>query len=223
MSDPSRDNNNVQHRLPYWMNTGPTDDELDEVRSVIRPLAAHNVPPIAFMNGNSVRPIRSRHYSQNQTGIPGFAVTTTTVAGPNVNKLVNNSSSDSPGQGSANAPVYPDGSFILTSDMVPQSLKNRKVHMNVVSSDDKLASQSEQVQSVQTRQPDEDEEKEEELVEGEMEEDNGLPIHGNYVFYDDECKFHCGWGRGRRMFDMRREGTQECLATVDVQLEHAQP
>lgn len=40
----------------------------------IKPLVLHNVPsnvpPIAFVNGNCVRPVRSRHYSQLQTAIP---------------------------------------------------------------------------------------------------------------------------------------------------------
>src|SRR5699024_3282837 len=45
--------------------------ELISDRPTVKPLAMHNVPsnvpPIAYINGNSVRPIRCRHYSQQQT------------------------------------------------------------------------------------------------------------------------------------------------------------
>lgn len=46
-------------------NSEPSD------RPVVKPLTLHNLPsnapPIAYVNGNSVRAIRSRHYSQQQT------------------------------------------------------------------------------------------------------------------------------------------------------------
>lgn len=49
-------------------------EDLFADRPTAKPLAAmhnvhSNVPPIAFINGNSVRPYRCRHYSQQQTAI----------------------------------------------------------------------------------------------------------------------------------------------------------
>ena len=65
-------------------------------RPMIKPLAMHNVPsnvpPIAYINGNSVRPVRSRHYSQQQTVIHTNNGNANNV---NVNVNINNTSSSS--------------------------------------------------------------------------------------------------------------------------------
>lgn len=56
---------------PPWnmtLGSGGNDE-----RRIVKPLTLHNLPsnapPIAYVNGNSVRAIRSRHYSQQQTVI----------------------------------------------------------------------------------------------------------------------------------------------------------
>lgn len=62
-------------------------------RPTVKPLAMHNVPsnvpPIAYINGNSVRPVRCRHYSQQQTV---FHAATAAAATTNNNN--NNSDSE---------------------------------------------------------------------------------------------------------------------------------